>query len=72
MLESKLYLRAIQGHINPALQDNVLLPEGLPSIFTTSETERIEVNSEPWFDSRRSQSQKGQTICILHCCESDG
>ena len=24
---------------------------------------RIEVNSEPWFDFRRSQSQKGQTSC---------
>ena len=39
-----LYLPAIQGHsgstINPALQDNVLLPEGSPSIFITSETEK--------------------------------
>ena len=39
-----LYLRAIERHsgstINPALQDNVLLPEGLPSIFITSETEK--------------------------------
>ena len=33
---------------------------------------RVEVNSEPWFDSRRSQSQNRQTSCILHCCESDG
>ena len=33
---------------------------------------RIEVNSESWFDSRRSQSQNRQTCCILHCCESDG
>ena len=33
---------------------------------------RIVVNSKPWFDSRRSQSQNGQTSCVLHCCESDG
>ena len=33
---------------------------------------RIEVNSESWFDSRRSQSQDRQTSCVLHCCESDG
>ena len=33
---------------------------------------RIEVNSKPWFDSRRSQSQNMQTSCILHYCESDG
>ena len=33
---------------------------------------RIEVNSEPWFDSRRSQFQNGQTLCILHHCEFDG
>ena len=33
---------------------------------------RIEVNSESWFDSRRSLSQNKQTSCVLHCCESDG
>ena len=33
---------------------------------------RIEVNSEPWFESRKSQSQNGQISCILHHCESDG
>ena len=33
---------------------------------------RIEVDSEPWFVSRRSQSQNGQTSCVLHYCESDG
>ena len=33
---------------------------------------RIRVNSESWFDSRRSQSQNRQTCCVLHCCESDG
>ena len=33
---------------------------------------RLEVNSEPWFDSRRSQSQNWQTSCVLHCCESHG
>ena len=72
-----LYLRAIQGHsgstINPALQDNVLLPEGFTEcIFSRRKRKRIEVNSEPWFDSRRSQSQNGQTSCVLHYCESDG
>ena len=40
-----LYLRAIQGHsgstINPALQDNVVLPEGFtPRKFITLETEK--------------------------------
>ena len=39
-----LYLRAIQGHsgstVNPALQDNVLLPEGFTEFFITSETEK--------------------------------
>ena len=39
-----LFFRAIQGRsgstINPALQDNVLLPEGFTSIFTTSATEK--------------------------------
>ena len=33
---------------------------------------RIEVDSESWFDSRRSQSQNRQTSCVLNCCESDG
>ena len=33
---------------------------------------RIEVNSESWFDSWRSQSQHRQTCCVLHCCEFDG
>ena len=33
---------------------------------------RIEVNSESWFDSRRSQSQNRQTSCVLHCCELNG
>ena len=33
---------------------------------------RIEVNSEPSFDSRRSQSQNRQTSCVLHCSEPDG
>ena len=33
---------------------------------------RIEVNSESWLESRRSQSQNRQTSCVLHCCESDG
>ena len=45
----------------------------LPSIFITSETEKNW--GQQWimvFDSRRSQSQNGQTSCILHCCESDG
>ena len=42
---------SIQGHsgsiVDPALQDNVLLPEGLPSTSITSERKRIEViNSE--------------------------
>ena len=32
----------------------------------------IKVNSESWFNSRRSQSQNRQTSCVLHCCESDG
>ena len=45
-----LYLGAIQGHsgsiVDPALQDTVLLPEGLPSTCITSERKRIEVNSE--------------------------
>ena len=36
------------------------------------ERKRIEVNSESWFDSRRSQAQNRQTFCVLHCCESDG
>ena len=31
-----------------------------------------EFKSEPWFDSRWSQCQNGQTRCIVHCCESDG
>ena len=31
----------------------------------------IEVNSDSWFDSRRSQSQNRQTSRVLHCCESD-
>ena len=33
---------------------------------------RIEVNSESWFDSRRSQSQNRQRSCVPHCSESDG
>ena len=33
---------------------------------------RIEVNSESWFDSRRSQSQNTQTSCVLHFNDSDG
>ena len=33
---------------------------------------RIQVNSESWLDSRRSQSQNRQTSCAFHCCESDG
>ena len=41
-LDQFLYLRAIQKHsgstINPALQDNVLLPEDSPFILVTSET----------------------------------
>ena len=30
---------------------------------------RIEVNSESWLESRRSQSQNRQTSCVLHCCD---
>ena len=72
-----LYFRTIQGHsgstINPALQDNVLLPEGFTEcIFYVGNGKRIEVNWEPWFDSKRSQSQNGQTSCILHYYESGG
>ena len=33
---------------------------------------RIEVKSELWFDSRRSQSQNRQICCILHRRGSDG
>ena len=44
----------------------------LPSILSRRKRKRIVVNSKPWFDSRRSQSQNGETSCVLHCCESDG
>ena len=33
---------------------------------------RIEVISESWFDSRRSQSQNRHRSCVPHCSESDG
>ena len=44
----------------------------LLSFLPRRKRKRIEVNSESWFDSRRSQSQNKQTSCVLHCCESDG
>ena len=40
--------------------------------LSSRKRKRIEVNSESWLDSRRSQSQNRQTSCVLHCCESDG
>ena len=63
-----LYLRAIQGHsgrkINLALQDNVLLTDGFYRVcISRRKRKRIEVNSEPRFDSKRNQSEKGQTSC---------
>ena len=47
--------------INPALQDNVLLPEGCYRVYLSRrKRKRIEVNSEPWFDSRRVSLRTGR------------
>ena len=72
-----LYLGATQAHagstINPALQDNVLLPEGFTEyIYHVGNGKELRSMVNHGFDSRRSQSQNRQTCCVLHCCESDG
>ena len=62
-----LYVRATPGHsgstINHALpEDNVLVTRRFYLVYLSRrKRKRIEVNSEPWFVSRRSQSQNGQT-----------
>ena len=70
-----LYFRAIQGHsgstINPALQDNVLLPEGFTE-YIYQVGNGNELRSIVNHGLIRSQSQSRQTSCVLHCCESDG
>ena len=40
-------------------------------IYSRRKRKTIEVSSEPWFDSKRSQSENRLTSCVLHCCDSD-
>ena len=80
--EQLLYLRAIQGHsgnacagnvrINPALQDNVLLPKDFTKyvchVGNGKELRSIVHNG----CTRRIQHQNRQTSRIRYRCESDG
>ena len=62
-----LYLRAIRGRSGSTINPTFYLV-----YLSRRKRKRIEVNSESWFDSSRSQSKNRQTSCVLHCCESDG
>ena len=73
-----LHFRAIQGRaggnlVDPALQDNALLPEDFTEytyhIWNTSETHSI---NQRWVDPRRKKSQKEKAICVFHYSEPDG
>ena len=73
-----LHFRAIQGHaggnlVDPALQDNALLPEDFTEytyhIWNKSETHSI---NQRWVDPRRKKSQKEKAICVFHYSEPDG
>ena len=72
-----LYLRAIQGLSGRTIKSCIARQCAVTRRFyrvylSRRKWKRIEVNCEPWFDSRKSQFQNGQTSCILHYCESDG
>ena len=74
---SILVLSSNQGHsgstINPALQDNVLLPEGFTEfIYHVGNGKEWRSIVNHGLNPGGGQSQNRQTSCVLHCCESDG
>ena len=63
-----LYLRAIQGQSGSTIARQCTVTRRFYRVCSSRrKRKRIEVNSESWFDSRRSQSQYRQTGCVLHC-----
>ena len=76
--EHFLYFRAIQGHsggtlVDPALQDNVLLPDDFAEyiyhIGNVHDTPSI-IQADS-FDSRRKKFQKEQAVSVVHSREPD-
>ena len=76
-LHQFLYLRSIQGHSGSTIIQHCNTMYCYQKGFTeyinhVGKRKRVEVDSESWFDSRKSQSQNKKTSCVLHCCDSDG
>ena len=73
-----LYIRATQGHsgdnvVDPALQDNVLLPKGFTEyLHHVGNANELISHKKKWINSRRNKPQERKTSGLLHYSEDDG